>query len=38
VAIEPFEPFSRAIRDGIEEEAMRLGVHLNAEPEVTIAE
>ncbi len=38
VTVEPFAPLSRAIRDGIAQEAARLGVYLNAEPEVSIAE
>jgi Winged helix DNA-binding domain len=38
VTVEPFGPLSRAIREGIEQEAMRLGAYLSAEPEVTIAE
>jgi hypothetical protein len=38
IAVEPFEPLSRAIRDGIEREAARLGVYLNAESEVRFAE
>lgn len=35
ITVEPFEPLSRAIRDGIEQEAARLGVYFNAEPEVS---
>jgi hypothetical protein len=38
VTVEPFEPLSPAIRAGIEEEAARLGVHFNAEPEVRFAD
>lgn len=38
VTVEPFESLSRAVRDGIEQEAARLGVYLNAEPEVRFAE
>ncbi|HEX6543632.1 MAG TPA: winged helix DNA-binding domain-containing protein [Ktedonobacterales bacterium] len=34
VTVEPFDPLSHAIRDGIEQEAARLGVYLTAEPEV----
>ncbi len=38
ITVEPFAPLSPAIRDGIEQEAARLGVYLNAEPEVRFAE
>jgi hypothetical protein len=38
VTVEPFAPLSHAIRDGIEQEAARLGVYLNAPPEVRFAE
>ena len=34
ITVEPFQPLSRAICDGIQQEAARLGVYLNAEPEV----
>jgi hypothetical protein len=37
VTVEPFEPLSPAIRAGIEQEAARLGVYFNAEPEVRYA-
>jgi hypothetical protein len=37
VTVEPFEPLSPAIRTGIEQEAARLGVYFNAEPEVRFA-
>jgi winged helix DNA-binding protein len=38
VTVEPFALLSRAIRDGIEQEAARLGIYLSAEPEVRFAE
>jgi hypothetical protein len=38
VMVEPFAPLSRAIRAGIEQEAARLGVYWNAEPEVRFAD
>ena len=38
VTVEPFEPLSPATRAGIEQEAARLGVYFNAEPEVKFAE
>jgi len=38
VRVEPFEPLSPAIRAGIEQEAARLGVYFNAEPEVRFAD
>jgi hypothetical protein len=37
VTVEPFAPLSPDIHDGIEQEAARLGVYLNAEPEVRFA-
>ncbi len=37
ITVEPFEPLSPAIRDGIEQEAARLGAYFQAEPEVTFA-
>ena len=36
VTVEPFEPLSPAIHVGIEQEAARLGVYFNAEPEVRL--
>ncbi len=38
VTVEPFEPLSPAIRAGIEQEAARLGIYFNAEPEVRFAD
>lgn len=38
VTVESFAPLSQAIRDEIEREAARLGIYLNAEPEVRFAE
>jgi Winged helix DNA-binding domain len=38
VTVEPFEPLSPAIRAGIEQEAARLGLYFNAEPEVRLAD
>jgi hypothetical protein len=38
VTVEPFEPLSRAIRDGIEQEVARLGAYLKSEPEVRLAD
>lgn len=38
VTVEPFEPLSPATRTGIEQEATRLGVYFNAEPEVRVAD
>lgn len=38
VTVEPFERLSPAIRTGIEQEAARLGVYFNAEPEVRYAD
>jgi hypothetical protein len=38
VTVEPFEPLSPAIRVGVEQEAARLGVYFNAEPEVRFAD
>jgi uncharacterized protein YcaQ len=37
VTVEPFEPLSPAVRAGIEQEAARLGVYFNTEPEVNFA-
>ena len=38
VTVEPFEQLAPAIRDGIAQEAARLGAYLNAEPEVRFAD
>lgn len=38
VTVEPFEPLSHAMRDGINQEALRLGAYLKAEPEVRFVE
>jgi hypothetical protein len=38
VTVEPFAPLSPAIRAGIEQDAARLGVYMNAEPAVHFAE
>ena len=37
VTVEPFAPLSPAVRDGIEQEAGRLGAYFNAAPEVEFA-
>lgn len=38
LTVEPFAPLSPVIRAGIEQEAARLGVYVNAEPEVRFAD
>ncbi|HEX8996388.1 MAG TPA: winged helix DNA-binding domain-containing protein [Ktedonobacterales bacterium] len=38
VTVEPFEPLTPAIREGIEREAARLGAYFDAEPAVTFAD
>jgi hypothetical protein len=38
VTVELFEPLSPAVRAGVEQEAVRLGVYFNAKPEVRFAD